>query len=93
MPKFYIEVGVLLESPAQKLKLYHDSLATLWIEKDKSKHIYHHNNTTSMHANCFPGKSVVRVLTLSKDDKNVTKGSKGDGNAHYENDPFTVHQF
>ena len=46
-----------------------------------------------MHANCFPGESDVRVLTLNKDDKDVTKGSKGDGNAHDENNPFTVHQF
>ena len=34
-----------------------------------------------------------KVLTLSKDEDNVTKGSKGDGNAQGKNDPFPVHQF
>ena len=45
----------------------------------------------SMQAKCFKEESDVRVLTLRKYGKNVTKGSKGDGNAHDENEPFAVH--
>ena len=70
-------------------------LAPLGIEKRIDPNIFTTTTTLllCMQTNCFKKESDVRVLTLSKYEENVSKGSKGDGNAHDENYPFPVRHF
>ena len=66
-------------------------LAPFWIEKKGKIQTYSLSHPHYFYARTqIVSKKNQKVLTLSKDEDNVTKGSKGDGNAHDENDPFPV---